>query len=118
MHNCISTLLHKNMVSKKCCVPGCGESAASKFGVPKNLYSVWDSIIGCPLNRTSRVCANHFKPSDIISTWASGEGSSHISVCTIQVMNTYVISWFLVSTIQISNFIKILKYLNSSILAY
>ncbi|KAL5232771.1 hypothetical protein ACI65C_012948 [Semiaphis heraclei] len=70
------------MVSNKtCCVPGCSKSAASKFGVPQNMMSIWENIIGCPLNRNSRVCANHFKPSDITSTWESGNGSSQISIC-------------------------------------
>jgi len=68
------------MVSNKCCVPGYTKSAASKFGVPQNMMSVWKNIIGCSLNRNSRVCANHFKPSDSSSTWESGNGSSQISV--------------------------------------
>lgn len=75
------------MVSNKCCVPGCSQSAASKFGVPKNAHDIWENIIGCPLNRNSRVCANHFKPSDITSTWESGNGSSKISVCPIKIIN-------------------------------
>ncbi|KAL4119439.1 hypothetical protein QTP88_012248 [Uroleucon formosanum] len=44
------------MVSNKCCVPGCTKSAASKFGVPQNMISVWENIIGCSLNRNSRIC--------------------------------------------------------------
>lgn len=36
--------------------------------------------IGIVLNRNSRVCAHHFNPNDIISTWTSGEGSSKYSV--------------------------------------
>ncbi|KAE9533657.1 hypothetical protein AGLY_009006 [Aphis glycines] len=68
------------MVSNKCCVPGCTKSAASKFGVSQNMMSVWENIIGCPLNRNSRVCANYFKPSDITSAWESGNGSSQISL--------------------------------------
>ncbi|KAL4142571.1 hypothetical protein QTP88_005006 [Uroleucon formosanum] len=69
------------MVSNNCCVPGCTKSAASKFGVPQYMMSVWENIIGCPLNRNSRVCANHFKPSDITLTWEFGNGSSQISIC-------------------------------------
>lgn len=56
-----------NLVSNKCCVPGCSQSAASKFGVPKNMTNVWETI-RCTLNRNSRVCANHFKPSDVTSS--------------------------------------------------
>jgi len=96
------------MVSNKCCVPGCSESAASKFGVPQNMMSVWENIIGCPLNRNSRVCANHFKPSDITSTWESGNGSSQISVCPIEIIYDHLIQLQLMR-----NYIfMIIKYMN------
>jgi len=79
------------MVSNKCCVPGCSKSAASKFGVTQNMMNVCENIIGCHLNTNSRVCANHFKPSDITSTWESGNGSSQISVCHIEIIYDYLI---------------------------
>jgi hypothetical protein len=79
------------MVSKKCCVPGGSQSATYKFGVPKNMINVWENIIRCPLNRNSRVCANHFKPSDITSSWESGNGSSQISVCPNKIIYDYLI---------------------------
>lgn len=68
------------MVSNKCCVPGCQQSSTSKFGVPQNDHNAWEKKIGIVLNRNSRVCAHHFNPNDIISTWTSGEGSSKYSV--------------------------------------
>lgn len=79
------------MVSNKCCAPRRNQSAASRFGVTRDTFSVWNKIIGCSLNRNSRVCANHFKPSDIISTWESGNGSSQISVCPVEITNVYLI---------------------------
>ena len=68
------------MVSNKCCVPGCRQSSATKFGVPQNMINDWEKNIGIKLSRLSRVCANHFNPSDITSTWTSGEGCSQYSV--------------------------------------
>jgi len=55
------------------------------------MMNVWENIIGCPLNRKSRVSANHFKPSDITSTWESGDSSSQISVCPIEIIYDYLI---------------------------
>lgn len=68
------------MVSNKCCVPGCQQSSTSKFGVPQNERNAWEKKFGIVLKRNSRVCAHHFNPNDIISTWTSGEGSSQYSV--------------------------------------
>ncbi|KAF0710004.1 bromodomain-containing protein DDB G0270170-like [Aphis craccivora] len=58
------------------------DSAKTKFGIPKNCHYIWEKAIGISLNRHSRVCVKHFRPSDIVSTWVSGEGSNQISVCS------------------------------------
>ncbi|CAI6348943.1 unnamed protein product [Macrosiphum euphorbiae] len=73
------------MVSNKCCVPGCCDSAKTKFGIPKNCHDIWEKATGISLNRQSRVCEKHFRPSDIVSTWVSGEGSNQISVCSTRI---------------------------------
>ncbi|VVC29794.1 SLED domain,Zinc finger, C2CH-type,Sterile alpha motif/pointed domain,Mbt repeat [Cinara cedri] len=68
------------MMSNKSCVPGCCDSAKTKFGISKNVHVIWKKVKGFSLNRHSKVCEKHFKPSDIVSTRDSGEGNNQISI--------------------------------------
>jgi len=68
------------MVSNKCCVNGCHESSKTKFGVPIKDIAVWEKSLGTQLTSVSRVCAVHFKNSDIINTWVSCSGNNKYSV--------------------------------------
>jgi len=63
-------------MSNKCCVNGCHESSKTKFGVPIKDIAVWEKSLGTQLTSVSRMCAKHFKNSDIINTWVSGSGNN------------------------------------------
>lgn len=74
------------MVSNKCCVRGCSQIAAFKFDDSKDAYDVLKIIIGCSLNKNSRVCVNSFKPNDVYQHKSLIIGSSQISVFPIKII--------------------------------
>jgi len=56
------------------------------FSPPKNdeEFGKWEKAIpkrDQKLNKTSRICARHFKPEEVLWYWTSGEGDSQIRVC-------------------------------------
>lgn len=69
------------MMSNKCCVPSYCASDKIKFGIPKNYHDIWEKAIGILFNMYSKVCEEHFKSSNIVSTYVSRERSNQISVC-------------------------------------
>lgn len=74
--------LFKNiiMMSNKCCVNVCHENCKTKFGVPIKDIVVWEKFLDTLLTSVSRVCIKHFKNSDIINTWVSGNGNNNYSM--------------------------------------
>lgn len=69
----------------RCCVKKPHEITKTTFGVPKDkmLQVKWEAALGMRLNKSNRVCSHHFKVSDIISTWTSGQGASKYTVSRI-----------------------------------
>ncbi len=65
-----------------CCVKYPHEASKTTFGVPKNIEerNKWENALKTVLKKSYRVCATHFKESDIKSTWESGEGENKYRV--------------------------------------
>ncbi|XP_029348409.1 uncharacterized protein LOC115034954 [Acyrthosiphon pisum] len=66
-----------------CCVKYPHEASKTTFGVPKNIEerNKWENALKTDLKKSYRVCASHFKDSDIKSTWESGEGENKYRIC-------------------------------------
>lgn len=64
----------------KCCVKECNSRNESIFSVPKDSVNEWEIALNMNLNHNSKVCATHFNPQNIVSTWESGVGVSKYSV--------------------------------------
>ena len=54
-----------------CCVKYPHEASKTTFGVPKSIEerNKWENALKTVLKKSYRVCASHFKKSDIKSTW-------------------------------------------------
>jgi len=71
----------------KCCVSDIHTIGKSIFGVgTKNRLFIkkkWVEALGIKLKKNFRVSSSHFKDSDIVNTWVSGEESSKYTVLPI-----------------------------------
>ncbi|KAF0709270.1 THAP-type domain-containing protein [Aphis craccivora] len=58
-------------------------TSKTTFGDPKNIEerNKWENALKTVLKKSYRVCASHFKESDIKSTWESGEGENKYIIC-------------------------------------
>jgi len=76
----------------KCCVKDCTYRNASLFRVPKIFKNEWEIALNMNLNHNSRICATHFNPDDIITTWESGVGASKYFVSTFYYRQRFIFS--------------------------
>lgn len=65
-----------------CCVREPHTISNNSFGVPKDDQEKkkWKAALGISFKKWDRICSNHFKEADIISTQSSGEGYSKYTV--------------------------------------
>jgi len=86
------------------------------FGVPKNIEerNKWENALKTVLKKSYRVCASHFKESDIKTTWESGEGENkyRVSIYYYLFQCTYVIIYNYYSINDKLLFRYVLKFLN------
>lgn len=74
-----------------CCVPNCEFKyfkSNTLFGLPKDngIKDQWEKVLGISFKKSHRVCDAHFKDSDIVSHWESGEGLNKYTVRKIILM--------------------------------
>jgi len=86
------------------------------FGVPINIEerNKWENALKTVIKKSYRVCASHFKESDIKTTWESGVGENKYRVRIFYYLFqcTYVIIYNYYSINDKLLFRYVLKFLN------
>lgn len=82
------------MKTRKCCVKGCTSvkrnPKVSFFNAPKANHLAWNLAVSnanCEKTVVKRVCAEHFRPDDIINTYSVPQDVANVSVT---LLSTYL----------------------------